>query len=1367
MNSTLRAILIRTPIVPFHFTFLTAFVVAVILVLFSPGSLIGASGFTPTKADWESADARLQSLTLEEKVGQLIQVGWNARYQNQDSAEFQELVRQVEENKIGSLLFFAGPVYETVHLANRMQEIAEIPLLIALDAETGVGMRFDDVPVFPWNMAIAATGKTAYARRAGEITGRDARTLGIQQVYAPVLDVNNNAQNPVINVRSYGENPRDVARFGTAFIEGVQSQRVIATAKHFPGHGDTHVDSHIGLPVIDVSPERLNRLELVPFKEAITAGVGSVMIAHISLPQVDPEGLKPINSRMDEKDGAHGQRATRPATLSPEIQTSLLRENLNFSGLTVTDAMSMSGLTQYVDQKEAGVMAVKAGADILVKPADADAMIDGILKAVLEDRIQEEQVDQSVRRILAWKHAVGLFDKKITPIDGIDSVVGDQKTKALVDEIASDAITLVCDKQQYLPLSKESEVFVLGLSNGSGGEQDVRPLMNFLKENDIPFDSAVLESDSDREDMGDIRQKAAHADVIIAGLFGRIRSGARNSGGLPKHGVALLREFVAENKRVVGISFGNPYVLQEFPKLGTYIVAYGSLPELQRAAMRGVFGMQTFKGRLPISLPGLYPRGTGASRFRPEKTAEIDDTIQDAIADKQIPGGVLWFEYREEVYKKAYGQRTVVPEGEPMTLETRFDVASLTKVVATTPAIMLLVERGNVELDELVKTYIPEFAGGKRNKVTVRHLLTHTSGLRPGIGVSGEWAGWEEAIRKACEEQPQSDPGTTYRYSDINFILLGEIVQRQSGSSLDAFTRSEIYEPLGMMDTGFLPSNESHADIAPTEVVDGSPFRGVVHDPTARKMGGVAGHAGIFSTASDLAHYARMLLNKGSLGEVRIFKAETVELMTEVQTSSSLEIKRGLGWDIDSPYSSPRGALFPVGSYGHTGWTGTSLWIDPYSDSFLIFLANRNHPTEEGSVVALRSKLGTLAAEAIADFEFPGKAEVTKNDFELKDRENVYSSQNTIVLNGIGRLKEEDFAPLEGLRVGLITNHTGHNRERNPTIDLLWEASQVDLKALFSPEHGIRGAHDDKISDSVDEKTGLPIHSLYGETRKPTPEQLDELDVLVFDIQDIGCRFYTYISTMGLAMEACSEKGIPLIVLDRVNPINGESIEGPLLTGERSFVGFHDIPLRHGMTVGELARMFNAERGLNAELKVIALKNWEREQWFDETGLPWTNPSPNMRNLKQAILYPGIGLLERAVSVGRGTDTPFEVVGAPYIDDVQLAEELNDAELRGVRFVPIRFTPDASVHQGESCGGVYILLTDREACNVVDVGIQIALTLYRLYPGSFDPEQMQFLLLNSETLDAIKALKPLSVIKKNWQTDLQEFRERRSAFLLY
>ena len=582
----------------------------------SPRLRVSASQkLEPSKKAWDFAAKQLKKMSVEEKVGQLVHVGINARFVNQDSPFFKALKRDVVENKIGGIIFFGAPIYETTHLANRMQEAASIPLLMSLDAETGIGMRFEDATNFPWAMAVAATGNPEFARRMGVITGREARAIGIQHVYAPVLDVNNNAANPVINVRSFGEFPDDVANFGIAFADGVQSQKVIATAKHFPGHGDTAVDSHRGLPIIDHSKESLNKTELVPFRKAVDAGIGSIMIAHIALPQIDGEEVKPLAEYRggDAEAGAEivMQKATIPATLSAKVQTDLLRKEMGFKGLIVSDAMSMSGLTIYFTQEEAGVRAFLAGTDILEKPSDVDAMVRGIRNAVTSGRIPMERLDESVRRQLAWKYELGLFKQRITPLDQIDRIVGGADTIALTDEIATKAITLVRNESGTLPLDKNAKIAVLGLSNGFDGPSTMGSLVSTLRAGGVRFAPAYLQENSTAEQLAVARKAVAESDVVIVGLYGRVRSGARNSVGIPENGAAILRELLVSNKKVIGISFGNPYVLGSFPEMQTYLVAYGDMPSLQRASARAILGTQDITGKLPITLPGLHPRGTG------------------------------------------------------------------------------------------------------------------------------------------------------------------------------------------------------------------------------------------------------------------------------------------------------------------------------------------------------------------------------------------------------------------------------------------------------------------------------------------------------------------------------------------------------------------------------------------------------------------------------------------------------------------------------------------------------------------------------------------------------------------------------------
>jgi len=733
-------------------------------------------------------------------------------------------------------------------------------------------------------------------------------------------------------------------------------------------------------------------------------------------------------------------------------------------------------------------------------------------------------------------------------------------------------------------------------------------------------------------------------------------------------------------------------------------------------------------------------------------TAEDFDALREvlrkAVAKHNPEGAVVWIESGERKAVMVEGQRALVPEKEAMTEDTIFDAASLTKVVATLPSVMLLVEQGEIELEAEARRYLPEMRPG----ITIRHLLTHTSGLKPGIPKEPAWLDYEAGIRRAIELEPEGPPDRFFRYSDINFILLGEVVRKVSGMALNDFAAKNIFEPLKMDSTCFVPPEGWRPRIAPTEKDEhGVMLRGVVHDPTSRKMGGVTGHAGLFTSAGDLAKYARMLLEGGA----GVLKPESVKLMTSPHTVATVFERRGLGWDIDSTYSRPRGKLYPLGSFGHTGFTGTSLWIEPGSKTLVIFMSSRLHPDGKGSVRDLYEEIGTAAAQGMSFA--PNGPPWPRDEKEVPT-----------VLNGIDVLVRRKFADLKGLKVGLITNQTGIDAQRRSTIDLLADAPEVKLVKLFSPEHGIRGELDqEKIGDSKDKKTGLPVLSLYGERRAPSPEQLADVDALVFDIQDIGCRFYTYIGTMRLCMEAAAKAKKTFFVLDRINPIGGLAVEGPAVLDEEKQTATHAIPLRHGMTAGELAAMMNAERALNGDLKIIPVEGWQRGMLHDQTGLPWINPSPNMRTLNAALLYPGIGLLEFSVSVGRGTDTPFEVLGAPYVNDLRLAHELNKLGLAGVQFTPVRFTPTTSLFKGETCGGVRIAITDREALKPVEIGIAIAYTLQRLYPKAFALDKVNTLLNHSSSLKPIRAEISWKKVIEAWAVDTAGFEARRKSFLGY
>jgi uncharacterized protein YbbC (DUF1343 family)/CubicO group peptidase (beta-lactamase class C family) len=780
-----------------------------------------------------------------------------------------------------------------------------------------------------------------------------------------------------------------------------------------------------------------------------------------------------------------------------------------------------------------------------------------------------------------------------------------------------------------------------------------------------------------------------------------------------------------------------------------------------------------------------------------ERLAQMDEVIAASIAKKELPGAVVLVARHGRVaWRKAYGARAVEPQREPMTLDTIFDLASLTKIVATATSVMILVEQGKVRLADPVVQFIPEMKGNGRDAITIEQLLTHTAGFAPDFDLRERWTGYDQAIKHLYREPLRNQPGARFVYSDINYIALGEVVHRVSGQTLDQFARTNIFVPLGMRDTGFNPAVGLRSRIAPTEKRRGQMnylgdsgentgtqgeqwLRGQVHDPTSFRMSGVAGHAGLFSTADDLAIFCQMILHGGTYKGARILSPMGVATMTRPRAIADNGSARGLGWDVATTFSTNKGDLFPLGSFGHTGFTGTSMWIDPASDSFLIFLSNRVHPDGKGDVGPLRGRVASIVASSITDTTVTkareqseqAAVELLAGVARLNSRASANPSPvaDAQVLTGIDVLERDGFKQLTGLRIGLVTNQTGRDRAGRSTIDVLFKAPGVKLVALFSPEHGIRGLADEKVSDTKDEQTGLPIFSLYGESRRPKPEQLKDIDALVYDIQDIGTRFYTYIATLGYVMEEAAKAKLPVFVLDRPNPINGIDVEGPIAdTDKLSFTAYHTLPVRHGLTIGELARLYNDERKINADLRVIKMEGWRRAMWFDATNLVWINPSPNMRSLTQATLYPGVGLLETTnVSVGRGTDTPFEIVGAPWIDGPKLATALNAKKIAGVRFIPIRFIPKSSVFKNEECGGINLVITDRAQFQSIPTGIEIAVALHRLFPADWKIESYSRLLVNAEALASLQRGDSTGDVMRTWAGKLESFRTLRLRYLLY
>ena len=803
-----------------------------------------------------------------------------------------------------------------------------------------------------------------------------------------------------------------------------------------------------------------------------------------------------------------------------------------------------------------------------------------------------------------------------------------------------------------------------------------------------------------------------------------------------------------------------------------------------RSLLVGILLLLTLSAKARAGLPAGDPALLG---FDADRLKRIDAVVDRAIERKLVPGAVVLVgRHGAIVYARAAGKRVVGASPEAMMRDTVFDMASITKPVATATSIMILLEEGKLRLTDRLDRTLPEFDNHGKGAITIDQLLRHRGGLIPDNSIADYQNGVEAAWKKLAELDLVGPPGEEFRYSDVGFQILGKIVEKTSGQKLDQFAKERIFDVLEMTDAHFRPVKEYDvsnkkvpmARVAPTEPESrgGPMLRGTVHDPRSRALGGVAGHAGLFASADDLAIFAQTLLN-GGMGPngKRIMSPLGVRTMIDAADTPPNQ-RRGLGWDLQTSQSAPRGGLFGPSSFGHTGFTGTSVWIDPETETFVIILTSRLHPDGRGaSPTSLRFEVATLVSSAITDASIrpPVSNSMAGSSRALSSRagsiQSTPSPSVAPVRCGIDVLVEEGFRPLRNRRVGLVTNHTGRTSGGASTIDVLFRAPGVKLVKLFSPEHGIRGVLDTTVSDSRDETTGLPIISLYGRNRKPQPKDLENIDVLVYDIQDIGTRFYTYISTLGLVLEAAKEGGKDVIVLDRPNPIGGIEVSGPLRDEAfASFIAYHALPVRHGMTLGELARLYNDERKIGASLEVIACRGWSRSDLFDQTGLVWINPSPNMRSLTEALLYPGVGLLEATnLATGRGTDTPFERIGAPWIDPEPFAAALNQSKVPGVRFVPIYFTPSERQYAGIRCGGVNLMITDWSRFDPLRLGISIAVCLRTSYPKEWKPEGLLRLLANRAAYDDILSCKPTDAILSRWDRDLAKFRTLRHRYLIY
>jgi beta-N-acetylhexosaminidase len=912
----------------------------------------------PAASQW--VETTLRKMTTAEKIGQLLFTTYHGSFTATDAPAYQQMTHDVKDLHVGGFINVteASPLgivksqaYPTAVLTNQLQTKSKVPLLIGADFERGAAMRLDEGTSFPTAMALAAAGNPRDAYTMGKVTAREARAVGIQWIYAPVADVNNNPGNPIINTRSFGEDPARVAEFVAEFVRGVEENGGLATAKHFPGHGDTASDSHLDLPVIHADKDRLRRLELVPFRAAMDAGVSSVMTGHLSVPALEPD-------------------ADTPATLSPRILTDLLRKELGFQGLIVTDAMDMGGITARNAPGEAAVRAVAAGADAVLMPPVPDAAFEALQAAVKSGRISRERLDASVRRILQAKARLGLQKERLVDVNAINEKFGSVAWQKEAQDISDRGVTLLRDAPHRLPLDGAKPL--RGLLLALYADPEPYPGEDLERELRSRFDSmTTLRADTQfvKADMLKLPPADTY-DLAILAFFVRV-SDRKGNVDVPAEQAALAERLYKTGKPVITVGLGSPYLIENFPKAETWLADFGISDVAQISAARALFGQIPVRGHLPVTIPGVDLKAgfgielpanpmivqpmdaSGGAQLQPAY-----GVIERAIADKAFPGATLAVGYRDKIAMRAFGKLSYDAKAPATNVRMMYDIASLTKVVATTTLVAKLAEGDfavPLDLDARIERYLPEWVSGPqpewRHDVTMRHLLTHTSGLPPFKEYWRTSKGKQDTLTKIFAEPLDYQPGTKEVYSDLGIILMAEIIERLTGRTLDDLANAYIFKPLAMKETMFRPPKKLWPSIAPTEF--DANFRkrlvqGEVHDENAFAIGGVSGHAGLFSTAPDLAAFCQMLLNGGVYAHQRILRRATVAQFTTPQKLSGGT--RTLGWAVPTEGGSS-GHYFSAHSFGHTGYTGTSIWIDPDRQLFVVLLTNRVHPTRENTKI--------------------------------------------------------------------------------------------------------------------------------------------------------------------------------------------------------------------------------------------------------------------------------------------------------------------------------------------------------------------------------------------------------------------------------
>jgi beta-N-acetylhexosaminidase len=927
------------------------------------------SGYPHIESPW--VDSTLASMTLREMLAQMIVPFAYSDIQPHKKAELKKLIR---DYGIGGVIISKGSIRDAVSLITELQKHSKIPLLISSDFENGLSMRLSDATEFPSAMALGATRNPDLAYAMARAVADEMRALGVYQNYAPVADVNNNPLNPVINTRSFGEDPALVACLAEAYMRGLQDGRIIATAKHFPGHGDTETDSHNALPVLPYTRSRLDSIELLPFRHLVESGILSVMTGHLAVAVLDSE-------------------SAIPATLSAAVTDSLLRRSLGFKGLIVTDAMNMKGLTTRRNSGHAAVRAVRAGVDVLLMPEDVPETIDSLARAAQRDEISKEQIKTSVRRILSYKQWLGLCENRLPDTAAVRAGLLTGQHQVLAQRIAREAVTLARNDSALLPLRKDTSQSIVHLSFVSNhGLESSQFFTRLLLQRDSLLSSVYLDAKIKPKEREEIIAAASAADVVLVSCFIPLRAGNDRS-ALSQDQRAVLDQLQSCGKPIALASFGNPYFLSQLPQSKAYLCTYGEdSPSIEQAA-RVLFGEEEPRGALPVTVPGLAAFGASL-RYAPPPDAEndtlktgiqkietpppgfksVEDLIERQIRKRSFPGAQLLVQQHGRcMYSKSFGTLTYDSAAVPVSDTSMYDLASVSKVVATTTAVMRLFDEGRLHLDDTVAKILPAFGKNGKSRITIRNLLVHNSGLVAFRSYYTFITSAQQLLDTIFAEPLTYPTGTKTVYSDLGMITLAKVIEAITGMSLDAYVKQILFDPLGMKRTMYTPPDSLRPAIAPTE--NDSYWRhrlvwGTVHDENAALLNGVAGHAGLFSTARDLARFAQLLLNGGEMDSVRILQKSTIDLFTHKQRGSE---SRALGWDTKSSRSSSAGRYFSARSFGHTGFTGTSIWIDPDADMFVIFLTNRVHPTRENrQLIPFRAVLHDAVREALSEIEIAG-----------------------------------------------------------------------------------------------------------------------------------------------------------------------------------------------------------------------------------------------------------------------------------------------------------------------------------------------------------------------------------------------------------